>query len=233
VPVRARADGWTAERQTGFIEALARTGTVEGAARAVGMGTSSAYELRARPDAVAFREAWRVAIDYAVHQLGEAVIERALHGTATPVFYRGEQVGERRRYDERLAMFVLRLRDPQRFGSWREGRPPLAHPDAPAMLLGTALTRLGNAAMAQENGVEPVPRPPLPETRLLTRLEEEALVVGRAEHAAEERERAEERRRCEEVERMDAEEFARLDAEDRAAGRAAAGHPEPDEEEGA
>ena len=200
VPVRARADGWTAERQTGFIEALARTGTVEGAARAVGMGTSSAYELRARPDAGAFREAWRIALDYAVHQLGEAVVERALHGTATPVFYKGEQVGERRRYDERLAMFVLRLRDPQRFGSWREGRLPLAHPDASARQLGVALARLGAVALDAEHGFTMKERPPLPETRLLNRREEEALVVVRAEQAAEARELAEERRRQKEAE---------------------------------
>ena len=36
------------------------------------------------------------------------------------MFYKGEQVGERRYFDERLTMFLLRLRDPARFGTWRD-----------------------------------------------------------------------------------------------------------------
>ena len=37
VPLRARADGWTPERQARFIGLLAETGSVVEAARAVGM----------------------------------------------------------------------------------------------------------------------------------------------------------------------------------------------------
>ena len=118
-PSRRREDGWTAERQVAFVEALAATANVQAACKAVGMSASSAYELRARPGATSFREAWQIALDYAVHRLGEAALDRALNGTAQPVFFQGEQIGERRRYDERLTMFVLRLRDPERFGGWR------------------------------------------------------------------------------------------------------------------
>lgn len=84
------------------------------------MGRRSACLLRKRPDAASFREAWDAALDSAVQRLRDAVLERAIEGSATPIFYRGEQVGERRRYDDRLAMFVLRMRDPERFASWRE-----------------------------------------------------------------------------------------------------------------
>ena len=39
------------------------------------------------------------------------------------MFYKGEQVGERRYFDERLTMFILRLRDPVGYGKWRERVP--------------------------------------------------------------------------------------------------------------
>lgn len=91
-----------------------------------------------------------MALDYAVHRLGEAVLERAIEGTATPIFYKGELVGERRRYDDRLAMFVLRMRDPERFGSWREDRIPVQHSDAEAIRLRVALMRVNRVARAQE-----------------------------------------------------------------------------------
>lgn len=56
-----------------------------------------------------------------------------------PVFYRGEQVGERRRYDERLAMFLLRYRDPPRYGKWNDRREWRGHPEGPAFELNEAL----------------------------------------------------------------------------------------------
>lgn len=61
VPVRARADGWTEERQRGFIRALAQHASVTHAAAAVGMSRESAYRLAARKHARSFVRAWRVA----------------------------------------------------------------------------------------------------------------------------------------------------------------------------
>jgi hypothetical protein len=58
VPVRARRDGWTAERQHAFIAALARTGCVGRAALEVGMSRESAYRLRRRRGAESFAAAW-------------------------------------------------------------------------------------------------------------------------------------------------------------------------------
>ena len=43
-----RRDGWTAERQRGFIAALAGIGMVEAAANSVGMSRKSAYDLLER-----------------------------------------------------------------------------------------------------------------------------------------------------------------------------------------
>lgn len=56
--LRARCDGWTVERQCGFLAQLYLTGSVAAAARAVGMSRASAYRLRARAEAEGFARAW-------------------------------------------------------------------------------------------------------------------------------------------------------------------------------
>lgn len=58
VPLRARADGWTAERQAQFIGLLAQTGSVAEAARRVGMARENAHRLRRRAGAESFAHAW-------------------------------------------------------------------------------------------------------------------------------------------------------------------------------
>jgi hypothetical protein len=55
VPTRTRRDGWTIERQADFLGMLAETGSVIGACEAVGISRKSAYQLRARPGAMALR----------------------------------------------------------------------------------------------------------------------------------------------------------------------------------
>ena len=118
VPVRPRRDGWTVERQIAFIEALAENGIVEEACRRVGMSRTSADNLRRRPCGVHFRHAWETAVDYSLYRIEEDAVTRSRKGVARPIFYKGEQVGEWRHFDERLTMFLLRSRRPQRYGKW-------------------------------------------------------------------------------------------------------------------
>ena len=126
-----RRDGWTVERQTRFLTALAACGCVREACASVGMSYGSAYKLRSRPTADAFRQAWDAALDCAMSRLESAVLARAIDGVARPVFYKGEPVGEWRYHDERLAMFLLRYRRPQRFGSQLDHLPPPPPPLRP------------------------------------------------------------------------------------------------------
>jgi hypothetical protein len=118
VPVAARHDGWTAEKQIRFIQALADTSCVEDACRRVGMSDSAAYKLRNRPCGAPFRRAWDAALDCSAHRLEQASFDRTINGVARPIFHNGEQVGEWRYYDERLTMFLLRHRRPARYGKW-------------------------------------------------------------------------------------------------------------------
>ena len=110
-----RHDGWTEQRQRAFIEALADTGSVEAACRAVNMSQPGAYELRRQPGAESFRQAWEAALQLGVQRIEDVAMERALNGVEVPVYSYGKLVGSRRTYNDRLLMFMLRNRAPERF----------------------------------------------------------------------------------------------------------------------
>jgi len=171
VPVRARHDGWTRERQIAFIEALAECGCVGDACRRVGMSAESAYRLRRRFDAQGFRLAWDAALDYAIRRLSDAAFSRAIHGVPVPHYYKGEVVGEHRRYDNRLTMFLLRHRDPLHYGPI-EGAENNPHDELFAVRLARYLgemesDRLDDAARARWT------RSPRPKVQTPQELEQE------------------------------------------------------------
>lgn len=149
---RERHDGWTPEKQVDFIEALGECGCVTEACERVGLSPSTAYRLRRRIDAYSFRAAWDAALDYAIRRLSDAAFSRALHGVARPVWFQGEQVGERRYYDERLTMFLLRYRDPDTYGAWRDRREPRRRPDAQAIALGRWIGHVAEDAWDRDTG---------------------------------------------------------------------------------
>lgn len=78
----------------------------------VGLSATSAYNLRRRPDAHAFRHTWDAATDCGMRRLVDAALARAVHSVPVRIFYKGEQVGARREYLERVAMFLMRTRAP-------------------------------------------------------------------------------------------------------------------------
>lgn len=116
LPASPRHDGWTSARQLRFIEELSVSGNVTQAAQTVGMSRSSAYQFRNRDLDSPFAKAWAIGLLQAAETLAETAFARAIEGQVTPVFYKGEQIGERRRYDNRLLMFMLRTRDPAHYG---------------------------------------------------------------------------------------------------------------------
>ncbi|HEY0622217.1 hypothetical protein [Sphingomonas sp.] len=105
-----RRDGWTPRRQRDFIIALALAGTVQRAAKAVGMSRQSAYALRERPDAASFAAAWDMALQLGYDRVFGQAMDRAMNGITVPRYYRGRQIGAIRRPDMRLAMAVLSAR---------------------------------------------------------------------------------------------------------------------------
>ncbi len=107
VPTRARADGWTPERQRGFLEALACSGSVSAACAAVGMSRESAYALRRRAEGRGFAQAWDAARVLAGEHLVEVAWNRAVEGEVRQRFYHGEVVAEFRHYDNRLLLQLI------------------------------------------------------------------------------------------------------------------------------
>jgi hypothetical protein len=154
---RERHDGWTADRQLAFIEALAECACVDEACAKVGVSRSAGYAFRTRAEARSFRVAWEAALDAGTRRLAEAVFSRALHGVTRPVFYKSEQIGDRRYHDERLAMFLPRYRDPYRYRAWNDReRFVAASSDEPFTRLTLAMNHLAEDTSHDELGI---PRP--------------------------------------------------------------------------
>ena len=135
VPLRYRHDGWTPDKQDDFIRALAETGCVEEACARVKRSSAGAYKLRVRPHAQSFRLAWDAAVDVSVSRLSDAAMSRAIYGVPVPHYYKGQLVGEHRRYDERLTMWLLRYRDPVRYGRFRDRLTYRQHPEGRPLIL--------------------------------------------------------------------------------------------------
>ena len=111
-----RHGGWTAEAQRAFIDALADCASVNGAAQRVGKTASTAYRLRAAAGAASFAAAWDAARQMGISQLEDVAMDRAIKGVEVPVFHKGERVGERRWFDNRLLMSMLRHNRSRRYG---------------------------------------------------------------------------------------------------------------------
>jgi len=122
-PSTPRHDGWTPARQATFLRALAATQSVTQAARAAGMSRQKVYALRARLKGEPFDLAWHAALRCRFDALAEAALERALHGVEVPHFHKGELIHTSRRFDERLTVALLAMRD--RLGP---PRPRSTHP---------------------------------------------------------------------------------------------------------
>ena len=112
VPVRARHDGWTAERQRAFIARLALCGCISASARAVGKTKKAAYDLRDHAGGESFAAAWDKALGWGRDTVTDLAIERAILGEIRPVFYRGRRCGEQLRHDNRLLFAALKAAGP-------------------------------------------------------------------------------------------------------------------------
>lgn len=88
-----------------FLEHLSRHGQVRAAAQVAGVSQQTAYVRRRRDPA--FAAAWDAALLHAREAAEQVLATRALHGTTETIWFRGEAVGERRRFDARLLLAHL------------------------------------------------------------------------------------------------------------------------------
>ncbi len=130
MPGRAlRHDGWTDARRALFLDRLRETASVAKSAKYVRKAVSGAYALRQRDPA--FAAAWDEALQQAMDMLEGILLERVVNGVEKPVFFGGKQCGTMREYSDRLAMFLLRARRPDRYGEISETTATAAQDDDP------------------------------------------------------------------------------------------------------
>lgn len=104
-PAPTQSNGWTPERKALFLDRMACHGNARAACRAVGLSAEAAYKLRRRDPL--FARAWAAALVLA-RENGEQVLgERAIEGVEEEIYYRGELIGTRRRFDSRLLLAHL------------------------------------------------------------------------------------------------------------------------------
>lgn len=153
IPVakRRRSDGWTPQCQRQFIEALADSGSVTTAAQACGMSRMACYKLRRSPGAERFAAAWDAAIEQASRQLIDIAFDRAINGVEDFILDReGNHIYTKKRYNDRLLMFLLK-----HYGQERIGSPDYAHRDQLQTDFSLDDTALGTPVAALIDGLEP------------------------------------------------------------------------------
>lgn len=110
-PGRTRHDGWTADRQRIFLQALSEGAGVTHACRVVGMSQQSAYALRRSARGAGFALGWQAAQLLGREVLADDLLERAMNGVTETFTYRNGDTAERHRHDNRLAMAMLSRMD--------------------------------------------------------------------------------------------------------------------------
>ncbi|MBX7496456.1 hypothetical protein K3172_11380 [Qipengyuania sp. 6B39] len=120
---RAPQTQFVPERQVAFLEALAVSGSVRGAARRARVSHQTCY--RARRNSAAFGRAWDAALVIARGAAEAKLADFAMHGVDEEVWYHGELVGTRRRFSDRLLLAHLarldRMRTDARIEALAEG----------------------------------------------------------------------------------------------------------------
>ena len=93
------------ETQAAFVQTLAQWGNVRAAAQQVGVSRAHLYRMRRA--SAEFRQLWDAALVLARPQVEEVLADRALNGVQETVFYHGEEIATRTRYDARLLLAHL------------------------------------------------------------------------------------------------------------------------------
>ena len=138
----------TDERKQVFLAELLRHGIVAWAARAASpdspLGAKKTFYDERDRDPV-FADDWDEAIDFARGAVERELHRRAVEGWNEPVFYQGEQVGEVRKYSDRLLELMARGLIPERYRENFKMEASVRHED-------TAIDRAVRQVAAQLRG---------------------------------------------------------------------------------
>lgn len=96
-----------------FLEVLSETCNVTAACETSGLPRRTAYNLqKSDPE---FAAAWKEAEEIATDALVAEARRRAVTGVDEPVFYLGQQVGNVRKYSDRMLEILLKAHRPDQF----------------------------------------------------------------------------------------------------------------------
>jgi len=112
-PAPARYNGWTADKQRLFLEAVSEGQSIVHACSIVGMSKQSAYALRNSARGAGFALGWNAAVLIGRNVLADVLMDRALHGYRESVMQDDGRTVTRHRHDNRLGMAMLTRLDKQ------------------------------------------------------------------------------------------------------------------------
>lgn len=103
----------TPEKLTAFCAALAETGIVARACKAVDISRVTAYEWR--NEIPEFAAAWDKALAIGVTALEDEAHRRGFEGVDEGVYHQGVLVDTQRKYSDTLAIFLLKAHKPEKY----------------------------------------------------------------------------------------------------------------------
>lgn len=103
----------TPEKLNAFCAALATTGIVADACRAVDISRVTAYQWR--DEIPEFAAAWDKALQIGITALEDEAHRRAFTGFDEPVFHQGIECGKVRKHSDTLAIFLLKAHRPEKY----------------------------------------------------------------------------------------------------------------------
>lgn len=103
----------TPERLTAFCAALAETGIVAKACKAVSISRMTAYEWR--NEIPEFAEAWDKALKVGITALEDEAHRRAFEGVDDGVYHQGVLMDTQKKYSDTLAIFLLKAHNPDKY----------------------------------------------------------------------------------------------------------------------
>lgn len=103
----------TPEKLTAFCAALAETGIVARACKAVDISRVTAYEWR--NEIPEFAAAWDKALAIGVTALEDEAHRRGFEGVDEGVYHQGVLVDTQRKYSDTLAIFLLKAHRPEKY----------------------------------------------------------------------------------------------------------------------
>jgi hypothetical protein len=118
------------ERDALFFTALENAHSVAFACRAAGYSVPSVYRWRA--EEAEFAERWDQSITIAADLLEDEADRRGRDGYDEPVFCKGQEVGQKRRYSDRLLLARLKALRPHLY---REGAAPAVASPTPTVIV--------------------------------------------------------------------------------------------------